>query len=74
MAKWTRVAVFIPWKSANAKCHIVGIFSWLLKKWFISILLFARENHSDFTKTSGLGEQRRYGSGLTAANNRSQPW
>lgn len=46
----------------------------LLKKWFISILLFARENHSDFTKTSGLGEQRRYGSGFTAANNRSQPW
>lgn len=67
------VGVFIPWKSANAKCHNLGIF-FPLRKWFIRTPLLARENHSDFTKTSGLSDQAGHLSGFRAANNKSQPW
>lgn len=69
--KLTVVEAFIPWKSANAKCHQ----SWIPlfpRRWLISPSLLAGEKCSDFTKTSSPSEQSGSLSGFMIANSRSQ--
>lgn len=41
-----------------AKATNQGFFFFFSREWFISTSLLARQDHSDFNKTSGLCEQR----------------